>query len=346
VPLGTLPGPAQLQLVSYTNYKQPWPLLNGEVVLTLGQVDVVPPPPGTQPDPGEYKSPSSHDFNGEIRLAGYDYSVTRVGQGKGFALRLLWQTLAAPADNYTLRVELLDAADNVLRGWDALPQDGRAPTAAWQPEQYIADQFDLVVPAGAPPGEDALQVRLSWLRPDGSRLNLRRWRIPLADGLNLPPLTVTEKENRQFELPPLEQRLDANFEEQALLTGFNTREPLTCAAGQADACHIALDFYWQGLSEMALPYQIFVHVVSPQGDIIAQSDHAPGRRGKEPTTGWLPGEAILDPVDLPLPPDIAPGQYTLRLGLYLPPTGPRLQRLDSTGQPAADFVEVGTFEVR
>ncbi len=157
---------------------------------------------------------------------------------------------------------------------------------------------------------------------------------------------MTEKENRRFELPPLQQRLAASFEGRALLAGFTAREPLECAAGQADACRIALDFYWQGLAEMELPYQIFVHVVNPQGDIIAQSDHAPGRRGKEPTTGWLPGEVVLDPVDLPLPPDAPPGQYTLRLGLYLPPDGPRLQRLDTAGQPAADFVEVGTFEVR
>ena len=351
VPLGTLPGAYRLQLVSYTNDKQPWLLPSGEATLTLGDVEITPPPSGTLPDPDTYKFPPPHDFNGEIRLAGFDYSVNRVGQGKGFATRLLWQAITPPADNYTLHAELLDAAGSPLRSWAVLPQDGRAPTSAWQPGQYIRDQIDLVVPASAPPGDEALQVRLSWLRPDGSRLNLRRRRIPLDDGLNLPPLQVTEKEARQFELPPLEQRLEANFAGKALLTGYNTRAPLQvnqaeCAAGTVDACRVALEMFWQGVTEMEHPYNIFIHVVNAQGQIIAQSDHAPGRRGKQPTTGWLPGEVVLDPVDLPLPPDIAPGRYTLRAGLYLPTDGTRLQRLDSSGQPASDFVEVGAIEVR
>jgi hypothetical protein len=98
-----------------------------------------------------------------------------------------------PAYNYTLRVEQLDPAGNILRATEFQPADGRAPTAGWQPGQFIRDQVNLIVPAAAPPGEEALRLRLSWRRPNGTALNLRRWGIPLDDGLTLPPLEVVKK---------------------------------------------------------------------------------------------------------------------------------------------------------
>ena len=51
-----------------------------------------------------------YDFNGEIELADYEYTVTRVGQGKGFGVKLLWQAQTKPADNYTLLAELVDSS--------------------------------------------------------------------------------------------------------------------------------------------------------------------------------------------------------------------------------------------
>jgi len=108
---------------------------------------------------------------------------------------------------------------------------------------------------------------------------------------------------------------------------------------------LKLTFYWQTLAEMELPYQVFLHVVNEKGTLVTQQDRTPGPRSKQPTTGWLPGEVIDHPVELPLPPGIAPGRYQIRVGLYFPPTGPRLFIVDSQGQPVSDFVEVTTFEV-
>jgi hypothetical protein len=96
---------------------------------------------------------------------------------------------------------------------------------------------------------------------------------------------------------------------------------------------------------MEWPYQRFLHLVNEKGDIVAQQDRTPGQGGMHPTTGWPPGEVITDPVELPLPASIAPGRYTIRLGMYLPPDGPRLLVLDGEGQAISDFVEVMAFEV-
>jgi len=353
VPLGTLPGKYRLQLVVYLSYKHPWPLADGATLLDLGEVELTLPPAHTRPDTAPLNPTPGYDFNGEIELVDYRYSADRVGQGKGFAVELLWQAQAKPADNYTLLAELVDAAGNVLRSVEQQPVEGRAPTANWQAGQFVRDQVDLVLPASAPVGEEALQVRLSWLRLDGSKLKVRRWLLPVGESLSLNRLEVTEEE-RVFAAPSVPYPVDANLDNKVRLLGYNTslsgesglqwsREK--CATN-AEACQIHFDFYWQGLNEMDGLYFVFLHLVDEQGQIVAQQDKGPGIRGKEPTTSWLPGEVITDPVDLILQPDrTPPGSYTLRIGMYLPPGGPRLPVLDQTGQPVGNFVEIGTIEV-
>lgn len=359
IPLGTLPGQYRLQLVAYISYKHPWPLADGSTLLDLGPVELTVPPTGTELDSAPLNPTPGYDFNGEIELADYEYTVTRVGQGKGFGVKLLWQAQTKPADNYTLLAELVDASGNVLRSAKHPPVSGRTATSSWQPGQFVRDQVDLVLPASAPVGPQALRVRLSWLRPDGSKLKVRWLRLPMGESLNLNWLEVTEKEGRIFETPEVQHPVEANLDNKVKLLGYNISLPQQpnlpsgprwsrqqCAA-TPEACPVHLDFYWQGLSEMEQLYFVFLHLVDGQGQIAAQQDKGPGLRGKEPTTSWLPGEIIADPVDLILPPDLAPGQYTLRLGMYLPsiPDGPRLPVLDQTGQPAGDFVEIGTIEV-
>jgi hypothetical protein len=359
IPQGTLPGQYRLQLVAYISYKHPWPLADGSTLLDLGPVELTVPPAGAQLDTAPLNPTPGYDFNGEIELADYEYTVTRVGQGKGFGVKLFWQAQTKPADSYTLLAELVDASGNVLRRVEHQPVGGRTATASWQPGQFVRDQVDLVLPASAPVGPQAVRVRLSWLRPDGSKLKVRWWLLPMGESLNLNWLEVTEKEGRIFAAPEVQHPVDVDLDKKVKLLGYNTslsqqsnlqsglRWGRQQCAVRAAACLVHFDFYWQGLSEMDQLYFVFLHLVDGQGQIVAQQDKGPGLRGKEPTTSWLPGEVIADPVDLTLPPDLSPGQYTLRLGMYLPsaPDGPRLPVLDQAGQPIGDFVEIGTIEV-
>jgi hypothetical protein len=356
IPVGTLPGKYRLQLVTYLSYKHPWPLADGGTLLDLGEVALTLPPPDYQPDLSQYTTLPGHDWGGELELAGYSYTVVRVEQGKGFGVECLWRAQSKPSGEYTLLAELVDAAGNVVRSIQHRPAGGLSPTTEWQPGQLVRDQVDLVLPASAPVGPEALQVWLSWLRPDGSRLPVRRWGLPAGESLSLGWIAVTEKEGRLFEPPAIEYRVGANLANKARLLGYNNPDgkletgikssELEGCAGDAAGCQISFDFYWQGISEMDQLYFVFVHLVDEQGQIVAQHDRGPGIRGKQPTTSWLPGEVVTDPVTLSLPADLAPGRYTLWVGLYLPPTGPRLLVLDEAGQAAGDFVEVGAVEVK
>ena len=71
-------------------------------------------------------------------------------------------------------------------------------------------------------------------------------------------------------------------------------------------------------------YTVFVHLTDAEGDIVSQKDKVPGERSKQPTTTWVDGEVIVDPVAIPIAPEVAPGIYRLLVGLYLAPEGPRL----------------------
>lgn len=84
-----------------------------------------------------------------------------------------------------------------------------------------------------------------------------------------------------------------------------------------------LVFYWQ--SETAVPdsYDVFVHLLDEQGEIVAQVDRKPVD-GLVATDIWQPGDIIRDPVSLPLPADLPAGSYEMQLGVYLRESGERI----------------------
>ena len=72
---------------------------------------------------------------------------------------------------------------------------------------------------------------------------------------------------------------------------------------------------WLADAPPARAYKVFLHLLAPDGRLVAQRDGEPGG-GQRPATSWAAGEAINDNHGLLLPTDLPPGQYELRLGLY------------------------------
>ena len=90
--------------------------------------------------------------------------------------------------------------------------------------------------------------------------------------------------------------------------------------------------YWQSAALVDEDYDVFVHLRDKAGNIAAQSDRQP-LAGLAPTSLWQKGDIIRDPILLPLPADLAAGEYDLLLGVYLRETG---ERLSLSGAPALD----------
>ncbi|MEK7784447.1 MAG: hypothetical protein AAB658_03335, partial [Chloroflexota bacterium] len=89
---------------------------------------------------------------------------------------------------------------------------------------------------------------------------------------------------------------------------------------QATPEAITLDLLWHALATPDSDLIAFVHVEDASGRIVAQSDAVPANWSR-PTTGWLPGEYVLDSRVLP---PLQTGDYTLYIGLADRVTGVRL----------------------
>jgi hypothetical protein len=111
----------------------------------------------------------------------------------------------------------------------------------------------------------------------------------------------------------------------ATLVGYGLR-PEAGLDVQADelvpGMTFSVELVWQADAVTDASYRVFVHLIGPQGQLIAQSDGVPGGWTR-PTTGWLPGEYIVDVHELSIPPDAPQGRYALQAGMY----GPRGDRL-------------------
>jgi hypothetical protein len=99
------------------------------------------------------------------------------------------------------------------------------------------------------------------------------------------------------------------------------------------ADQLIVTFVWQANVEMERSYTAYLHLLSPEGDLVAQLDRLPDGY---PTSDWHPGEVIIDSYVIQLPANVAPGQYFLQTGFYYLPTQERL------GQPTV----IGEVELR
>ena len=119
----------------------------------------------------------------------------------------------------------------------------------------------------------------------------------------------------------------------SLLTGRGVKRPLPNPLPQGEGAPplppcspaplLSCPLIWRAEAESSTGYHVFVHLVDEAGNILAQSDGVPGQWAR-PTTGWLPGEYVLDMHTLALPAE-ATGTLSVRVGLYDPATGQRLQ---------------------
>lgn len=105
---------------------------------------------------------------------------------------------------------------------------------------------------------------------------------------------------------------------------------------------LLLALHWETLQPIAENYHVFVHLLDPAGDRLAQRDGQPVQ-WLRPTSTWQTGEVIIDRYGLLLSEDIAPGEYQLAVGLYHPVTG---QRLPVSAGPASYAIEIGPITVQ
>ncbi|MBN1955031.1 MAG: Stk1 family PASTA domain-containing Ser/Thr kinase [Anaerolineae bacterium] len=78
---------------------------------------------------------------------------------------------------------------------------------------------------------------------------------------------------------------------------------------------VAVSLRWRALANISERYVVFVHVIGPDGDLIAQEDVEP-LQGARPTNGWVAGLILWDAHQIRLPANVPAERYQLRAGMY------------------------------
>jgi hypothetical protein len=260
-------------------------------VAVIGQIEV------TRPDePAAFRPqfPLDEKVAG-LTLLGYNQDRQEARPGDLLLLTLFWQIGGEPVPG-KLSLSLVDGAGESVQEWSIAPVNAgyAACPDCWAAGERLRGQHLLRLAAG---------------------LNSGDYQFELA-GVPLGRLAVRAPD-RLYEPPTFEHPLGADFSGLAGLAGYSL-----APAGD----ELRLTLVWRGLAEMATSYRVFVHLVDESGQIAAQSDGEPAGWTR-PTTGWVPGEYVIDMHSLALPADWGSADYQLRVGLYDPDSG----RLETAG---------------
>ncbi|MFN8451823.1 MAG: hypothetical protein U0521_25340 [Anaerolineae bacterium] len=97
--------------------------------------------------------PAAAEFGGLIRLQGYQLDDD--------TLTLVWDVLAPPPDDYTVFVQVLDSAGNLVGQGDAPPS---LPTHYWRSGERFLMRH--VITYTEPPDDGENRLIVGWYRPD------------------------------------------------------------------------------------------------------------------------------------------------------------------------------------
>ena len=265
-----------------------------------------------------------------VHLLGLDALPRSIETGQTLAFTLFWRATAVPAAAYVARLQLVgpDGEPAAEARWS--PGVASHPTTAWRPGELVRDGRSFLIPAvylhdaARPLEKGRYRLELALLDETG-RPQAQPVSLALID-VTTPPRTLTA--------PAFAYPVGASLDARATLAGFDLDQTAPQPGDTLD-----LTLYWQAAAPFTRAYTVFVHLVGPDGRIVAQVDREPVA-GARPTPGWLPGEFISDPYRLQLPPEAPAGPYTIYVGMYDPADGRRLPLVDDDGRVAGDAIRL------
>ena len=118
-----------------------------------------------------------------IVFLGYSPALVQVAAGGAARLTFVWQATTPIEPEYLLRISYVDGEGTERLLHLAHPAGGRWPTRAWDPGDYIRDEYSFTIPPGLPAGHYAL--RAQWvgydLHPVGAPLDAGMLRVAEQD---------------------------------------------------------------------------------------------------------------------------------------------------------------------
>lgn len=273
--------------------------------------------------------PSALRFGESIRLLGHQLGRRRAQPGEEISVTLCWEALASMEEDVAYFVHFLGPEESIVGARTTHPGLGRFPTSRWSPGDRFCDVLDVPVEPRTP-APAVYDVEIGWHKLGESE------RLPAydADGsplewVLLDRIKVAAQTEPSISIP---RRVDANLGGKITLLGYDVDAPRVTPGDT-----LSVTLYWEAQVRPPVDYTVFLHVAAADGPPHAQDDGPPAD-GTYPTSFWGAGEIVTDPRAVPIPADLAPGDYRLVAGMYLLETGERLRWLGPDGQVRGDAV--------
>ncbi len=255
--------------------------------------------------------PTRTIFGDGLTLLAAGVDRQEIAPGQSLLVVLKWQAVQGDLPPIEPGVALVQGDDVLVESISA-PALGRYPTQLWQAGEVVVEHRFLPIPAEAE-GPAQLVVTVA------------------GEATAVTNLTITATA-RQFTQPPVDVLVNEALGDSAVLVGYSL--PQTEFAAD-DALLVTL--VWRAAE---VPFgsstTVFVHLLDEAGNLIGQHDGLPVN-GSRPTTGWLPGEYLVDLHEVRLRDTSFSGRANLVVGLYDPITGTRL-----LAQNGRDFIPLET----
>ena len=295
----------------------------------VGQIEVVRPNPPLNPTRLVLGQARALRLGSELRWLGFDLAAGPWAPGDDLRVNLGWQVIETPDRDWRAFVQLLDARGAVAAGWEGPPLIDLS-SRQWRPGDLLRTPWSLRLPAALPDG--SYRLIAGFFDPtSGQRLAPAGQR---ADFLSLATVQVKGRPH-QWEAPAPTTAQVAQFGSQASLLGHDL-SPSSVHSGDA----VTLTLHWQAAEPWTRRASVFVHLLAPTGQTVAQADGEPGA-GRLPTTSWLTGEYLTDSHVLHLPASLPPGVYQIEIGFYFS-DGIRLPVIGADGQMVDDRLVLTT----
>jgi serine/threonine-protein kinase len=101
--------------------------------------------------------------------------------------------------------------------------------------------------------------------------------------------------------------LNANLDRQIILNGAVLQQR-SLRAGEI----LGITLRWEATRSIDRRYAVFVHLIGPDGNLVAQDDRQPNL----PTNEWFEGISVVDPHQITVPSEAPTGRYQIRTGMY------------------------------
>ncbi|MAT97748.1 MAG: hypothetical protein CL608_11435 [Anaerolineaceae bacterium] len=250
------------------------------------------------------REPAEALFANGVVLRQVALADTAVRPGHNLPLTLFWQINGdAALANLRYKLSVIAPDGTILR--DQSDPPGARWLSEWQPGELLREPTGLYFPPDTPTGTYRLEMQLL---EDGETVAGRPFWWPFSrETVSLGTIEVTPWP-LETTLPEDSTLVNAQFGDHIRLHSYDL---------STDPAAVELTLYWQAESVPETGWFVFVHLVDAAGEIVVQRDFVPAD-GLRPTTGWRTGEVIEDVHHLPLPPDLPPGLYTIRVGLFEP----------------------------